>query len=263
MCTPPLKPVFFTDLDGTLLDHDTYDFSPALPALSALKSRGIPLVLASSKTGPELIALRSELGFDHCPAITENGSGELPAGESPAIDTSGYQRLRSILDTMPNSLRRHYTGFGDMSLTDVVTVTGLSDESARRAQQRAFTEPGVFNGSDDDKKRFLATLAEHGVSARDGGRFLTLSFGRDKADGLRTIAQRMKATGTVALGDAPNDVDMLRAADTAVVVRNDHSPPIEHINNAVYTELPGPAGWNAAVLSLLESATRYTDSKPN
>ena len=26
--------IVFTDLDGTLLDHRTYDYSPALPALA-------------------------------------------------------------------------------------------------------------------------------------------------------------------------------------------------------------------------------------
>ncbi|MCG8099497.1 MAG: mannosyl-3-phosphoglycerate phosphatase, partial [Candidatus Thiodiazotropha taylori] len=32
----------FTDLDGTLLDHHSYDFSPALPALRLLKENQIP-----------------------------------------------------------------------------------------------------------------------------------------------------------------------------------------------------------------------------
>jgi len=274
-----LKRVFFTDLDGTLLDHDTYDFSPALPALSALKSLDIPLVLASSKTGPELIAIRSALGFEHCPAIIENGAGELSAGEVPTIDNRSYRQLRTILNQLPVSLRNHFKGFGDMSLAEVVAVTGLPEDAAQLAQQRAFTEPGIFSGTADDRWQFLAALAEHRVSARDGGRFLTLSLARNnahkeahnnarniannnahenaplnaptKADALRAIAKRMRATETIALGDAPNDLEMLQAASIAVVVRNDHAPPMDNIDNAIYTDLPGPAGWNAAVLSLL------------
>jgi mannosyl-3-phosphoglycerate phosphatase len=31
--------VVFTDLDGTLIDHDTYDFKEAKPALDQLRSR--------------------------------------------------------------------------------------------------------------------------------------------------------------------------------------------------------------------------------
>ena len=43
-----------TDLDGTLLDHDTYDWEPARPAIEELKQRAFPLVLNSSKTIAEL-----------------------------------------------------------------------------------------------------------------------------------------------------------------------------------------------------------------
>ncbi len=248
--------IFFTDLDGTLLDHETYDFSPALPALQALKAHGVPLILASSKTGPEIAALRSVLGFEHCPAIIENGSGELPPGATPEIDNEFYLRLREALNSLPESVRQCYTGFGDMSNSEVVALTGLPKDSARLARQRGYTEPGVFDGSDDDKRYFIDLLAGCGVSARDGGRFLTLSFGRTKADGLLEIAQRMGATKTVALGDAPNDLDMLLAADQAVIVRNDHAPQVGNVPGAIRTEVAGPAGWNAAVLSLLESSYR-------
>lgn len=249
--------IFFSDLDGTLLDHETYDFSPALPALSALSRHQIPLILTSSKTGPEIAALRSEMGLEHWPAIIENGAGELPPGNSTSIDNSAYLQLRQILETLPKGLRDLYTGFGDMKVAEVVELTGLSTGTARLAQQRAFTEPGVFAGGEKEKQLFLDALALRGVSARDGGRFLTLSFGRTKADGLRLIATRMGKLETVALGDAPNDVDMLLAATQAVIVRNDHAPDIGCIPDAIRTSLPGPAGWNAAVLSLLDARNLY------
>ena len=38
----------FTDLDGTLLDHDTYAFDAARPALAALTARAIPVVPVTS-----------------------------------------------------------------------------------------------------------------------------------------------------------------------------------------------------------------------
>ena len=33
-----MRLVIFTDLDGTLLDHDSYSHAPAAPALAALKA---------------------------------------------------------------------------------------------------------------------------------------------------------------------------------------------------------------------------------
>jgi mannosyl-3-phosphoglycerate phosphatase len=62
----------FSDLDGTLLDHDTYSFETARPALAELKERGIPLVLATSKTRAETESVRSALGNRH-PFVVENG----------------------------------------------------------------------------------------------------------------------------------------------------------------------------------------------
>ena len=53
----------FTDLDGTLLDHNDYGYGPALPALTELKARDIPLVLASSKTAAEIAPLHHDLGL--------------------------------------------------------------------------------------------------------------------------------------------------------------------------------------------------------
>ena len=66
--------VLFTDLDGTLLDHDTYSWAPALPALNELKLRGAAVVLCTSKTRAELMRLRTELRLND-PFITENGAG--------------------------------------------------------------------------------------------------------------------------------------------------------------------------------------------
>lgn len=79
---PPL--IVFSDLDGTLLDEQ-YDFSPAKPALRLLEDRGIPLVLATSKTRAELATLRAALGG--APSlIFENGAGlALPRNGEPAV----------------------------------------------------------------------------------------------------------------------------------------------------------------------------------
>jgi mannosyl-3-phosphoglycerate phosphatase len=55
--------VVVTDVDGCLLD-ETYRWEPARPALDALKKRGIPLVLCSSKTRAEMEPLHADLGLD-------------------------------------------------------------------------------------------------------------------------------------------------------------------------------------------------------
>ncbi|MDP6101448.1 MAG: HAD hydrolase family protein, partial [Dehalococcoidia bacterium] len=64
--------VVFTDLDGTLLDLETYSFTPALPAVQALLKRGVPIVFSSAKTRSEQEVYRQQLK-NHDPFIVENG----------------------------------------------------------------------------------------------------------------------------------------------------------------------------------------------
>ncbi|MEL6319255.1 MAG: mannosyl-3-phosphoglycerate phosphatase, partial [Cyanobacteria bacterium J06626_14] len=53
-----------TDLDATLLDHQTYSYDAALPAIESLKANGCPLIFNSSKTQAEQTVLRAVLNID-------------------------------------------------------------------------------------------------------------------------------------------------------------------------------------------------------
>jgi mannosyl-3-phosphoglycerate phosphatase len=67
-----IRYIVFTDLDGTLLNHDNYDYTDALPGISLLKKSGIPLVFCSSKTRQEQEMLRGALNITD-PFIVEDG----------------------------------------------------------------------------------------------------------------------------------------------------------------------------------------------
>ena len=88
-----------------------------------------------------------------------------------------------------------------------------------------------------------------------GGRFLTLSFGGTKAGRMADLAARFGADTAIALGDAPNDAEMLAAADHAVVVRNDHGPgvaPLPDETRVIRTRAPGPEGWREGLAAVLD-----------
>ncbi|NIZ15163.1 mannosyl-3-phosphoglycerate phosphatase, partial [Phaeobacter sp. HF9A] len=189
----------FSDLDGSLLDHDTYDFAPALPAIDAIKARGGLLILASSKTASEMRPLHQALDLGAAPMIVENGAACVPASGVTNKDAD-YRAIRQVLQT----LHAPFRGFGDMSAAEVQRLTGLSREEAQRAKARQFSEPGLWQGDARQRATFLAALARRGISARQGGRFLTLSFGATKACQMETVKQRHAPCVTIALGDAPN-----------------------------------------------------------
>lgn len=248
--------IVFTDLDGTLLDHGDYSYSAALPALQALRAQGIPLILASSKTGAEIAPLHHALGLGEWPIIVENGAQRVIPG-ADMDDRSIYERLRGALDELPAELRTCYRGFGDMTDAEVAGITGLPPEGAALARLRNFTEPGVWSGDEAGLSAFLSALDEKGIAARRGGRFLTLSYGGTKAQQMASIMADLGCDTAIALGDAPNDREMLETADYGVIIRNDHGPgipalPGETTGTILRSEAPGPAGWNACVLRLLD-----------
>ena len=148
----------FTDLDGCLLDHFTYDYELARPALDQLKQSKVPLILSSSKTLAELAELSAELKL-RTPFIVENGAGVvIPDGYfSTAVSGLVYHQgwwlkafgpaLSEILTTLhkireENGFR--FSGFSDMSSPEVADLTGLSLPRAEMAKQRLFTEPVMW-----------------------------------------------------------------------------------------------------------------------
>jgi mannosyl-3-phosphoglycerate phosphatase len=246
--TPPL--LVFTDLDGTLLDHATYDWSPARPALERLAAIGAVVIPATSKTRAETAPLMAALGLSG-PAIVENGAGlaGLP-GPAPCI-----ARIRAALDALPAALRAQFRGFGDCTPDDVAALTGLAPDAAARAYAREFSEPGLWAGDADGLAAFEAALAPHGLTLRRGGRFLHVLPGADKAARMAEIRAGHPPCPTVALGDAPNDAEMLVAADIAIIIPNPSGPapfaPGAAPAHARIAPAPGPAGWNAAMLDVL------------
>lgn len=248
--------VIFSDLDGTLLDHVSYDFEPARPLLERLARSGVALVVATSKTAAEVAPIRSALGFAHCPAIVENGAGILEPGANAMPDGAVRDALRQKVAALPAGLGRRFTGFGDWGPAEIARRTGLDPDAAARAAERQFTEPGVFRGDAAQLEAFLDQLRAVGISAQRGGRFLTLSFGADKAARVAEVVRRYGAPRTVALGDGENDIAMIEAADIGIVVPNPAHPPLpalagEADGRVIRAPAPGPRGWRRALEAVL------------
>jgi mannosyl-3-phosphoglycerate phosphatase len=261
--------VVFSDLDGTLLDHETYSFDAASPALERLREHGIPLVLCTSKTRAEIAPLRRALGNTH-PFISENGGAVfIPAGYFPfalsgaerrddldviAIGDS-YADLVTALSRASRSAGVAVRGFADMTDADVAAATGLSLEEAHLARQREFDEP--FEILDADRADDLcAAIEREGKRWTAGGRFHHIMGASDKAAAVRFLTtlyrRRLGAVTTVGLGDAPNDASFLAEVDIPVAIA---SPRVDQLLALVPaarpTRLPGPAGWNEAVLEII------------
>lgn len=256
--------IVFTDLDGTLLDHDNYSYHAADEALALLRERQIPLILASSKTAAEISPLRAALGFDHCEAIVENGAGVLePAGHADQPKTqmvTDYDKIIDILSNLPRNIGQHFVGFSNWSADEVSQQTGLDIAAARAAKTRQFSEPGIWQGNASEWENFRQLLSQKNIHAQQGGRYISLSFGGNKADQMQKIISQHQTGPTklisIALGDANNDIPMLEAADHGIVIPNPSHNGISRLNSECYDRITraafsGPRGWNQSLMSLI------------
>ena len=265
------RPVIFTDLDGTLLDSGTYSFSAALPALMELKKRDIPLVICSSKTRVEIEHWRAKLGNGH-PFISENGGGIfIPKGYFDgyfdtgitAVESGDYQvialgaeysKLREAVTALKTRFK--IRGFGDMTIEELMKLANMGGREAEMAKEREFDEPFISDGTADELSKLLSEIEAMGFRHTQG-RFFHIMGDSDKGKAVRILKglyrKKYGEITTVALGDSPNDIEMLQSVNYPVVVmRPDvtHDSRIE-VPNLVKANGVGPKGWNIAVMEFL------------
>ncbi len=260
--------VIFTDLDGTLLDHDTYSWEAARPALTLLWRRGVPLILCTSKTRAEVEVLRSALG-NRDPFITENGGAAfIPQGYFPfpvprarsrdSYDVlefgAGYPELSEVLRAASANSAVAVSAFHQLTAEQVAERCGLSIEQARLAKQREYDEP--FEIPDSDKAAALLQKIESaGMRWTRGGRFYHVTGGNDKAAAVAAVTELYRKTyspvQTIGLGDGLNDAEFLNEVDIPVLIRSARVEELQlKVPRGRVTDLSGPAGWNRAILEM-------------
>jgi len=265
------RTLVFTDLDGTLLDHRTYSFEPARPALRLLRESGIPLIICTSKTRAEVEKIRAALGNTD-PFIVENGGAIfVPQGyfsiEPPAsrMDSgylvvelgTSYSRILSVFSRMKERLPGRLRGFSDMTVEEVARLAGLSLEEAARAKIREYDEPFVLNDP-GGKRDVVREMAESAGLSITQGRFFHLTGDNDKGRAVRVVKDFYARAGgidlrTIGLGDSPNDLPLLENVDFPILVQKPggHYEPSIRLDNLIFAPGEGPIGWCVAVRELV------------
>lgn len=262
--------VFFTDLDGTLLDHDTYDWQPARPAITRIRSLGHALVLTTSKARAEVAQLHESMGLSY-PYIVENGGAiYLPRDYfSPplpgALTRDGWDvvELGTAYPVLVEALRHasaasgvKVKGFAEMDAEEVARRTGLPLETARLSHQREYDEPFVVE--EGDPAMLCSAIESAGFQWTRGGRFFHIIQGCDKAKAVNILAGLYREHGrlsrTIGLGDGLNDAKFLRAVDSAWLIPSAQTRELAQlVPNVRIAASPGPAGWTQAVTAELGS----------
>ncbi len=269
--------IIFSDLDGTLLDHHSYEFREALTALKELKRQNIPLILTSSKTSAEIQSIRLQLQNDH-PYIVENGGAVyIPEGYfsikfefhkqkySYLVVELGttYPILREALNEIKLKTGLSIQGFGDLSPEELASISGLSLAEANLALQREYNEPFEINEPFNEIKlhQLSKLISEIGLNLTKGGRFFHLTGNNDKGAAVKNLISLFKnefknTVKVIGIGDSMNDLAMLKAVDSAILVQKPDGKYDTDVLSKIEPELAkgvGPIGWNISILNILES----------
>ncbi len=243
----------FTDLDNCLLDHDTYDWRPALPALDRLRELNARIILTTSKTAAEVLPLQAEIGLSG-PVIVENGG--LIAWSDGRRKWLGrpVSEIRLALDAAAGEARAEILPFGRMTIQEVAARTNLSPDRAPLALARESSEPFVLlTPAGEDTLR--AALESRGLRLVRGGRFHHALAHEGKHAAVALLLTEARASGpvqSIGLGDGLNDEGFLRLVDTPIVLPSAHAAILmERLPNARLAPSPGPAGWREAILKVL------------
>jgi mannosyl-3-phosphoglycerate phosphatase len=263
--------LIFTDLDGTLLDHDTYGWEAARPALDRLRRQGIPWVLVTSKTRAEVEFWRRCLDNEH-PFIVENGGaacvpleyfpyavrGGKRRGDYEAFEWgTPYEELIADLQRASQTSRCRVRGFHEMTPEEVGRLCDLPLEQAVLAKQREYDEPFLI--LDPVGAGALgAAIGGRGKQWTRGGRFWHILGANDKALAVGALSALFKQGNapvrTIGLGDGLNDVSFLNVVDAPVLIRSPQAAELKaRVPRGVVTDRAGPAGWNDAILALIHA----------
>jgi len=183
-----------TDLDGTLLDHHTYSWQAASKALQECHEKDVPVVINTSKAQSEVRSLLADLGFS-APFVIENGSAlfipvsmvddpatllELDAKVHKSSDyfkvVFGAERRRILefIDQVRSQFDWSFEGFSDWTVAQISEITGLSLDAAGQASQKHYSEPFIWNDTDENLQALIDLATESGLRCMKGGRFYHL-----------------------------------------------------------------------------------------
>jgi Cof subfamily protein (haloacid dehalogenase superfamily) len=245
----PLIRLVACDVDGTLLDHDGTLPADRADAALALTRSGLPIVLATGKLWTSVAGLIERLELPG-PHVTCNGS--------VVIAPDGTRHAEHLLDAgladeVVSTLRRRavpyavYLSDGSLISHEVVTEHGvlpllgepLPTVADREGRGVIKVLAMVTEDAEGDLRALGTDLAR---VQRTNPRFLEWNArAADKATGLAVVCELLGVplSAVVAIGDAENDVPMLRAAGTGVAVADASAAAIAAADRHLDVDLAG------------------------
>jgi len=234
----PAPRLVATDLDGTLLRSDGSLSERSRDVLATLDDRGVPVVIVTGRPMRWLEDLRPVVGA-HGLAIVSNGAAvyDVAAGEARDVRgievAAGLELARRIREALPGATFAVESVAGIALAPGFLDIERIPEGSRVGSLDELWTEPALkllVRHPEADHERLRRAVDEAvGDLATPTWSMTGLveisASGVTKASALAALAEQLGVTAaeTVAFGDMPNDVPMLRWAGTSCAVANAHA----------------------------------------
>ncbi len=266
--------IIFTDIDGTIIDKETYSFQESIGTLNRVLNSKIPVILVSSKAAAEIELYRQRMGISD-PFVSENGGAvfipqdyfqEPPEG---SIKKGSYfvKELAILLSSLSDKIKAFKENlndeiifYTDLPAEELSALSNLPLEEAELSKKRDYDLPFIVKESSKLKDEdILSSANKAGLYVTKGGRYYHILSQSDKGKAVQYLKKEYSKyfdpVLSVGLGDGPNDLEMLQNVDQAVAVKKVDGTfaevLIQTIPSIIKTQKIGPAGWSEVISDLL------------
>ena len=256
--------IIFTDLDGSLLDKDTFKFDQIEGYFKKLVSIGIKIIPNSSKTEAELLDFNKQHNLN-LSFIAENGSSihglnlihkRLP---SKVLISKSIDQIYNIFEkNIPSELKKKITFILKLQKKNQEKIFGLSSNKLILVKKRKHSIPIKFNGTETEKNRFTKIMNDVGLTLQTGGRIMNICDNTNKSKAMLKTLELIKEKIheeiiTIGVGDNQNDIEMLKKSDYPCLVKNDNfRSSLINIDNLIKSSKPSPMGWADVIKTAIQ-----------
>ncbi len=256
--------IIFTDLDGSLLDKDTFEFSEIEDYFRELISKGIKIIPNSSKTEAELLDFNEQNNLD-LSFITENGSSihglnkihqNLP---NKIIISRTKDEIQNIYESnISLDFKNKITHILELEIEKQQKILELPLDKVKLAIKRDHSIPIQFNGTEIEKKKFIKIMKNSGLTIQTGGRIMNVCDNVNKSiamsEAIRLIRKVLDdEIITIGVGDNENDIEMIKQTNYPCLVKNDNfDSSLINIDNLIKSDEPSPKGWSDVIKTALQ-----------
>lgn len=258
------KILIFTDLDGSLLDKETFKFDVIKDYFKELVRNGIIIIPNSSKTEAELLDFNEQNNLD-LSFIAENGSSihglnkihqNLP---DKIILSRTINEIRNIYEENTSlDFKNKITHILELEIEKQQKILGLSLDKIKLAIKREHSIPIKFNGTEIEKNEFIKIMKNSGLTIQTGGRIMNVCDNVNKSKAMSKALQLIRKQFnddiiTIGVGDNENDIEMIKQTDYPCLVKNENfDSSLINIDNLIKSDEPSPKGWSDVIKTALQ-----------